>query len=47
MNNNNINNNYSKKEDIKETRANAEVFIPDVQNIVKKVNYNRPKIAYN
>ena len=47
MNNNITKNNFSKKEDTKETTANAEVFIPDAQNIIKKVNYNRPKIAYN
>jgi hypothetical protein len=42
------NNNNIKKEEIKERTANAEVFIPD-ENIImqKKVNYNRPKIAYN
>ena len=49
--NNNINinnNNIIKKEEIKERTANAEVFIPDENIIVqKKVNYNRPKIAYN
>ncbi len=47
MNNKINNNNFSKKEDMKETTANAEVFIPDAQNIIKNVNYNRPKIAYN
>ena len=47
MNNKINNNNFSKKEDMKETTADAEVFIPDAQNIIKKVNYNRPKIAYN
>ena len=33
--------------DIKERTANAEVFIPNENNIKIKVNYNRPKIAYN
>ena len=47
--NNNIRNNFNiKKEDIKERTANAEVFIPDENNMIqRKVNYNRPKIAYN
>ena len=35
-------------QNIKERTAHAEVFIPDVNNIQRKVvNYNRPKIAYN
>ena len=47
-NDNNIKNNANKeKEDIKERTANAEVFIPDENRIGIKVNYNRPKIAYN
>ena len=42
------NNNDNDTEEIKERTANAEVFIPDENIIVqKKVNYNRPKIAYN
>ena len=46
--NNKIINNNIKKEEIKERTANAEVFIPDENIIIqKKVNYNRPKIAYN
>ena len=45
--NNNINNINKEKEDIKERTANAEVFIPDDNRNVIKVNYNRPKIAYN
>ena len=48
-NNNSNNSNYkkSKKEDIKEATANAEVFIPDMRKINNNANYNRPKIAYN
>ena len=47
-NGNNIKNNQNKeKEDMKERMANAEVFIPDENKIGIKVNYNRPKIAYN
>ena len=47
--NTNVRNNFNiKKEDIKERTANAEVFIPDENNMIqRKVNYNRPKIAYN
>jgi len=58
QNNNNIQNNNNnklnnknminkEKEDIRERTANAEVFIPDENRHVIKVNYNRPKIAYN
>ena len=45
LKNNNKQNNQ--KEEIKEIRANAEVFIPDENNMRRKVNYNRPKIEYN
>ena len=47
--NTNVRNNFNiKKEEIKERTANAEVFIPDENNMIqRKVNYNRPKIAYN
>ena len=45
--NDNNNNRMKNKEEIKERSANAEVFIPDENNIKIKVNYNRPKIAYN
>ena len=42
------NNNQNNNQNIKERTAHAEVFIPDVNNIQRKVvNYNRPKIAYN
>ena len=48
---NNINKEINKEKedikDIKERTANAEVFIPNENNIKIKVNYNRPKIAYN
>ena len=45
---NNINTNINKqKEEIKERTAGAEVFIPDVNNMGIKVNYNRPKKQYN
>ena len=49
-NNNKLNNKNminKEKEDIRERTANAEVFIPDENRHVIKVNYNRPKIAYN
>jgi len=52
MNNNNRENNINininkQKEEIKERTAGAEVFIPDVNNMGIKVNYNRPKKQYN